>query len=121
MSQISEKAIERLILYRRILVGLKTEGKSNLFSHQLSNLTGFTSAQIRRDLMAIGYSGSPVHGYDLDKLIESISDFVDAPQKQYVALVGVGHLGRAILDYFQGRRPKLEIFAAFDKDPAPFM
>ena len=34
------------------------------------------------------------------------------------AIVGMGNLGRAIIDYFAGRRPKLRIVAAFDTDPA---
>jgi len=37
---------------------------------------------------------------------------------QKVALVGVGNLGRAILEYFPGRTPALSIEAAFDSDPA---
>ena len=36
---------------------------------------------------------------------------------QNVALVGLDHLRRAVLDYFQGRCPKLQISAAFDTDP----
>ena len=36
---------------------------------------------------------------------------------QNVAMVGLGHLGRAVLDYFQCRCPKLQIIAAFDTDP----
>jgi redox-sensing transcriptional repressor len=35
-------------------------------------------------------------------------------QMQNVTLVGLDHLGRAVLDYFQGRRPKLPIAAVFD-------
>ena len=34
-----------------------------------------------------------------------------------MAIVGIGNLGRAILSFFQRRRPKLEITAAFDSDP----
>ncbi len=117
MSKISEKTIERLILYRRIILGLKPFEKANVFSHELSSLTGFSSAQIRRDLMAIGYSGSPIKGYNLEQLIQSISNFIDAPQKQNVALIGLGKVGRAILNYFQGRRPRLQIKSAFDLDP----
>jgi redox-sensing transcriptional repressor len=115
--KISEKTIERLILYRRILINLKNEHVTHLFSHQLAVMVGVTSAQLRRDLMAIGYSGSPVRGYDINALMKSISDFIDTESKQSVALVGVGHLGRAILDYFQGRRPSLEITMAFDNNP----
>ncbi len=118
MKQLPEKTIERLILYRRLLMGLNPIEKVSIFSHELASMTGFSSAQIRRDLMAIGYSGSPVKGYDVKRLYESLSDFIDAPDMQNVAIIGLGQLGRAIVNYFRGRRQKLEITAAFDKDPA---
>jgi redox-sensing transcriptional repressor len=118
MDKIPEKALERLILYRRILIKFKRENITHLVSHQLAKLAGVTSVQLRRDLMAIGYSGSSVSGYEINELMNSIGEFIDSAEKQEVALVGVGHLGRAILDYFHGKRPKLEITIAFDKDPA---
>lgn len=69
-------------------------------------------------MMAVGYSGSPTRGYDVKELIKSIGAFLDAPKGMNVGLVGVGNLGRAILAYFSGRRPKLSIVAAFDDDPS---
>lgn len=117
MNKIPEKTIERLILYRRLLLGLQGNGTNKIFSHQLAAMAGVTSAQLRKDMTPTGYYGSPVHGYDIKQLMDSISEIIDAPQMQNVALVGLGHLGRAVLDYFQGRRPKLQIIAAFDTDP----
>ena len=117
MKDISEKTIERLILYRRLLLGMQNNGTNHIFSHQLAVMAGVTSAQLRKDLTPTGYYGSPVHGYDIRQLMDSISEIIDAPQMQNVALVGLGHLGRAVLDYFQGRRPKLQIIAGFDTDP----
>jgi redox-sensing transcriptional repressor len=114
---ISERTIGRLSLYRRLLNVLQSEGVRNVFSHQLGNMAGCTAAQVRRDLMAVGYAGSPSLGYDVSRLIESIREFLDSPGGQGVALVGVGNLGKAILAYFAGRRPNLQIVAAFDNDP----
>ena len=118
MQNTSIKTIERLILYRRSLLTLSNQKINQIFSHQLAKMAGVSSAQVRRDIMSIGYSGSPAHGYDYVALLESLSDMIDAPVKQGVVLVGLGHVGRAILHYFQGRRPKLEITAIFDNDPA---
>jgi len=114
---ISERSIGRLSLYRRLLNVLQGEGVRNIYSHQLAAMAGCTAAQVRRDLMAVGYSGSPTHGYEVPRLIESLREFLDAPGGQGVALVGVGNLGKAILSYFTGRRPNLQIAAAFDSDP----
>jgi len=104
-------------MYRRLLNSLAGGGTQSVYSHQLATLAGGTAAQVRRDMMAIGYAGSPKRGYDIRDLIESIGNFLDAPQGQGVALVGIGHLGQAILGYFTGRRPRLQIVAAFDSDP----
>lgn len=113
----SDKTIGRLSLYRRLLNRLQSEGAGNTFSHQLASLAGVTAAQVRRDLMAIGYSGTTKRGYEVPELIESIGQFLDAARGQGAALIGVGNLGRAILSYFTGRRPNLAIVAAFDSDP----
>lgn len=117
MDPISGKSIARLSLYRRVLLRLLAEGEHGIFSHQLAAMVGGTAAQVRRDVMAVGYTGSPTRGYDIQGLVQSIGDFLDAPDRQGVALVGVGNLGRAILAYFSGRRPRLSIEAAFDNDP----
>lgn len=117
MKNVSDKTIGRLSLYRRILNRIKAEGKNNIYSYQLAGFAGGTAAQVRRDLMAIGYSGSPSRGYEITELTRSLAHFLDAPEGQQAALVGIGNLGRAILSYFSGRRPKLAISAAFDIDP----
>jgi redox-sensing transcriptional repressor len=114
----SEKTIGRLSLYRRLLNNLLAEGETHVFSHQLARMARGTAAQVRRDMMAVGYSGSPTRGYDIKELIKSIGHFLDAPRGMNVGLIGVGNLGRAILAYFSGRRPKLSIVAAFDNDPS---
>ncbi len=111
------RTIERLSLYRRLLNMQLEVGKLNVFSHELATLGKRTPAQVRRDLMAIGYSGSTRKGYDTEKLIEKIRSILDDPQGQKIAMAGIGNLGRAILAYFMGRRPKLSIVAAFDVDP----
>ena len=114
---VSIRTIGRLSLYRRTLQRVLAEGRPSLFSHQLAAESGVTAAQVRRDLMAIGYQGSPSRGYDVAALIGSIAEFLDAPEGQGVALVGVGNLGRAIVAYVAKVRPTLHVLAAFDRDP----
>jgi len=114
---VSERTIGRLSLYRRLLNTLRAEGAQNVYSHQLAELAGSTAAQVRRDLMAVGYSGSPGCGYEIAGLLESLREFLDAPGGQGVVLVGVGNLGKALLAYFAGRRPNPRIVAALDNDP----
>lgn len=113
---VSEKTIARLSLYRRLLEELAAQDTDSLYSHQLAKMTGKTAAQVRRDIMSTGYSGTPQRGYDVRDLIASIDGFIDAPDGQAAALIGVGNLGRALLAYFTSRRPKLRIVASFDSD-----
>ncbi|MCP4374726.1 MAG: redox-sensing transcriptional repressor Rex [bacterium] len=114
---VSEKTIGRLSLYRRLLSGLAVEQRQSIYSRELATLAGGTAPQVRRDLMSIGYSGSPSKGYVISDLIDSINNFMDNPDSTRAAVIGAGNLGRAILAYFEDRRPKLKIVAAFDNDP----
>jgi len=115
-TKLSDRTVGRLSLYRRLLNNLAKTGAKFVFSHDLAAAAGATAAQVRRDVMAVGYTGSPTKGYEIAELAESIARFIDGNQPQPVALVGVGNLGRAILAYFTGRRPNLSIVAAFDRD-----
>ncbi|MCX7934861.1 MAG: redox-sensing transcriptional repressor Rex [Planctomycetota bacterium] len=115
MKKVSEKTISRLCLYKRILSELTQKGNRRIFSHELARISHVTAAQVRRDLMAVGYMGSPALGYDIEALTRSIEDFLAIPTTMGIALVGIGNLGRALLAYFKGPPPRF--CAAFDNDP----
>jgi len=117
MNLISDKTIGRLSQYRRLLSQLREQGVKHLFSHQLGENTGLTAAQVRRDLMVIGFTGSPSKGYHVEDLYNKITHFLDGHDRQLGAICGIGNLGRAIMGYFTGRRSSVDIVAAFDIDP----
>lgn len=70
--------------------------------------------------MIIGYSGTPARGYNVIKLKEHIERFIFPSKEQKVVLAGVGNLGRALLKFFQGRRPNLRIVASLETNPEKF-
>ena len=111
------KTIERIILYRRILEEQYANGIEYLYSHQLADFTHNTPDQIRRDIMILEYAGTSTKGYEVKSLINCIDEYFDSDKIQKVALVGIGHIGRAILAYFNTQRTKLKIVAGFDNDP----
>lgn len=115
---VSERTVSRLILYRKRLMGASEDAKKFVFSYEIGTLCGVTSAQVRRDLMLLGCTGSPNRGYDRRELLAGIEAFLYRPNVENVALVGVGNLGRAILSFLTGHHSKLAIAAAFDTDPA---
>lgn len=117
MKKLPGKTVERLSKYRRALLFSFKSGKEHIFSHELAELLHITPVQVRRDLMLIGYSGTLRKGYDIKELIDKIALILDTISGQKVAIIGLGNLGRAFIRYFSGKRTKLSIVAAFDKNP----
>jgi len=113
--ELSERTIERLTLYRRLLSDLREKGLEHIYSHQLAEFISNTPAQIRRDIMMIGYVANSKKGYTITDLIEKIDSVLSCCDSR-IALVGIGNLGRAILSYFNQQHSALRIVAAFDND-----
>lgn len=114
--KVPEKIIQRLILYRKTLSKLQTEGISKIYSHTLGLHSDCSAAQVRNDIRYIGYNGTPANGYDINDLINSISEFIDPPATTNACVVGIGNLGRAILDYCYNKNPKIRFVASFETD-----
>jgi redox-sensing transcriptional repressor len=114
------RTIGRLTLYWRILRDLASEGETYIYSHDLASRSRVTATQARRDLMVVGYSGTPARGYDVKKLRDHIEAFVFPAEEQRAIIAGVGNIGRALLKFFLGRRPTLKIVAALETNPDKF-
>lgn len=117
MKGISDKTIQRLALYRRLLRYELLKGREYVFSYELAEIADISPAQVRRDLMVLEQIGNPNKGYKVAILINEISTVLGGAKHTPVALVGVGNLGRAVLSYFSGKRPDLPIVCTFDSDP----
>ncbi len=117
-SQIPEKTIERLSEYRRTLIKCHAQGITHIFSHVLAGMHGITAVQVRRDLMLIGFSSDTKKGYDVEVLIDFITNILYSEQPMNMAIIGMGHLGQAITRYFNSKGLKMRIIAAFDVDTA---
>ena len=113
---IPDRTIGRLALYKRILSEASLKGAISVHSHDLATQAGVTAAQVRRDLMNLGYAGSTKRGYEVEGLLISIQELLDKPGGQNVILIGVGNLGRALLSHFSSRR-ELRICASLDLSP----
>ena len=116
--KINVKTVQRFSLYRRLLLEFQPEeDRERIFSYELASLAGNTAAQVRRDFMVLGYTGCTSKGYETHRLVESIAAVLDSEEGQKVAIVGTGHLGKAVIDFFRDRRPKLTIVMGFDVKP----
>lgn len=120
MNRASYRTIGRLTHYWRALRDLETEGQTYAYSHLLAAKAQVTAAQVRRDIMVLGYSGTPARGYEVRRLIECIEAYVFPSSEQRAAIAGVGNIGLALLKFFTGRRPNLRVTASFEADPEKF-
>lgn len=116
-NHLPHKTIERLSQYRRALLICLENNKDHIFSHEIAKIQHITPVQVRRDLMLIGYSGTLRKGYNIQELIDLIAEIIDSEQGINVAIIGMGNLGRALINYFSGKRHKLSIVAGFDTNP----
>jgi len=116
MYMLPEKTIERLSMYRRVLQTYQDNQSEFIYSHELASLLHLTPVQVRRDIMLIGYTGTQRKGYSVRELIEKISQILDGGAQINAVVIGMGHLGKAITNYFNSKRSKIEIVAAFEND-----
>jgi redox-sensing transcriptional repressor len=117
MELLPERTVERLSQYRRSLQRVLDEGKTHIYSHEIAKLLHITPVQVRRDIMLIGHTGTLRKGYDIKNLIGLIGEIIDCSTEQRVAIVGVGKLGQALLNYLTESKTKLKISALFDNNP----
>jgi len=113
--QIPDMAIPRLSHYYRAL--LESRETQVISSDELSRLTGYTAAQIRRDLACFGQFGTPGRGYSVLELKNALLAILGIDKEWRVALVGVGNLGQALLGYQGFREQGFKVLLAFDSDP----
>ena len=115
--KIPKMTVRRLSDYYRILRTLESQGDSEpLSSEKMSRLTGFTAAQVRRDLAYFGSFGKRGVGYDIAELQQYLRGILGIDHPWAIALVGVGNLGTALLSYPGFRSQGFHIAAAFDSD-----
>jgi redox-sensing transcriptional repressor len=115
--EIPRKTIYRLSVYLRCLAPLKDNSIQTVSSEMLAKVAGVKPTQLRKDLAYLGQFGTRGLGYDVIELTKMISDELGTTSLQPVILVGVGHLGLALLSYRGFEKEGFEIVAGFDVEP----
>jgi redox-sensing transcriptional repressor len=109
--------VNRLSLYLRVFSQIEATGNETVSSRELAALSGINPAQVRKDLAYFGQFGRRGVGYDVLSLKRQIRGILGLNREWNCAIVGVGHLGMALLMY-KGLRPYgFNVVAAFDSDP----
>jgi len=113
---IPRKTVYRLSVYLRCLEQIIEQGGSTVSSHGLAQAAGVKPTQLRKDLTSFGHFGTRGLGYDVARLRDKIAEVLGRKRLQPVVLVGVGHLGSALLAYKGFEKESFEIVAGFDVD-----
>lgn len=116
--KIPQATAKRLPLYYRFLKNLHTSGKQRVSSAELSEAVKVDSATIRRDFSYFGALGKKGYGYNVNYLLTFFQKALDQDELTKVALIGVGNLGTAFLNYNFLKNNNTKIEVAFDVDLA---
>lgn len=116
-TKIPRATAKRLPLYYRFLKNLHASGKQRVSSAELSEAMQVDSATIRRDFSYFGALGKKGYGYNVGYLLTFFRETLDEDALTKVALIGVGNLGTAFLNYNFLKNNNTRIEMAFDVDP----
>lgn len=109
--------IQRLATYVQVLETFARDGVEVISSNPLAVACGVNGSQVRKDLAYFGEFGVRGVGYNVASLISSITGALGVDREWRMALVGVGNLGRAILNHGDFRARGFNIVGIFDCDP----
>lgn len=115
--KIPKATARRLPIYYRYLTILLNANKKRVSSTELSEAVQVDSATIRRDFSYFGELGKRGYGYDVASLLKFFKGILHQDSLVSVALVGVGSLGSALLNFNFHQDTNLRISAAFDTKP----
>ena len=111
---IPKATAKRLPNYYRYLNMLSDAGKKRVSSNELAEAVKVDSATIRRDFSYFGALGKRGYGYDVENLLEFFKKTLNQDKLTNVALIGVGNLGHALLNFNFHKSNNVRINAAFD-------
>jgi redox-sensing transcriptional repressor len=110
--------VQRLPSYLRVVRDMQQQGRGMVSSSRLAGMLGLEAVQVRKDFGFIGITGMPKSGYQVEELVLAMERCLCWNRVRDAVLVGVGHLGTALLGYRGFKAHGLRICAAFDLDPA---
>ena len=117
MDKIPEPTLRRLPWYLSNVKLMKEKGEKYVSSTQISKQINIDASQIAKDLSYVAVTGRTRVGYEIDRLIQVLEDFLGFTNLHKAYLFGVGSLGGALLRDSGLSHFGLEIVAAFDVNP----
>ena len=115
---ISKATLKRLPTYLSYLKSMPADAPANISATALAAGLSMGEVQVRKDLALVSDGGRPKIGYNRERLIADIEDFLGYGDTNDAVLIGAGKLGRALLGYSGFAEYGLNIVAAFDSNDA---
>lgn len=115
--KVSDAVIHRLPRYYRYLDDLYNKGVVRISSNSLGSKMGITASQIRQDLSCFGEFGQQGYGYNVAELRSEIGHILGIDNGHRLIIIGVGHLGHALLQNFDFAKVGFHVDSAFDISP----
>ena len=116
--RLSEPTIARLPVYQRIAEGWQARGLARIDSQQIADLAGVTATTVRRDLAGLGTLGTRGSGYEVGILSQRIGEALGHDRHYDVVVVGLGNLGRALVNSSNFLIRGARLAALYDTDTA---
>ena len=115
--KVSDAVIHRLPRYYRYLDDLYNKGIVRISSNSLGSKMDITASQIRQDLSCFGEFGQQGYGYNVAELRSEIGHILGIDKGHRLIIIGVGHLGHALLQNFDFEKVGFHVDTAFDISP----
>ena len=115
--KVPKATLQRYPVYLKALRRLRAQGVEKIMSKQLAEYVSIESTTIRRDFSFLGNLGKQGYGYNVDDLISIFSEELGVTFDEKIILVGIGNLGKALLNYNNWNHVVGEIVCAFDLHP----
>jgi len=116
VKKIPDIVVRRLPLYLRTLQRMLDEKRKVTSSQELGERSGFSAAQIRKDLSQYGEFGKQGTGYNVKFLFEKLCQILKVDQVWDIAVIGAGDIGSAIVRYQGFTNRGFRVAMIFDND-----
>lgn len=112
--KISSAVIRRMPKYYKYVCLLLEGGTTRISSGKLADIMGLTASQVRQDFNCFGGFGQQGYGYNVTVLRDEIAQILNLHKQHKGVVIGVGNLGRTIINNFNFEECGVEIVAGFD-------
>ena len=115
---VSRNQLMRMPIYRNYLQDKLKKGILEISAPTMARELKLNEEKVRKDISLVSsQEGKPRQGRDVELLIKDIEGFIGYNTRTNAVLVGVGHLGSALLAYQGFSEYGIDICMAFDANP----